>query len=83
MRDVLVRLVGEDYRDDLRRITAPVHLVWGELDDAAPLAGAHLAAELLADARLDVVPGGGHLLTGELEQRVRTTVTGVLGEATR
>lgn len=74
MRGVLVRVVGEDYREDLARLAAagvPVDLVWGESDDAAPLAGARLAAELLPGATLRVVPGAGHLLEGELERAVR------------
>ncbi|MBX9244439.1 alpha/beta fold hydrolase [Actinotalea ferrariae] len=82
MRGVLVRLVGEDYREDLARVAAagvPVDMVWGELDDAAPLAGARLAAELLPGARLVVVPGAGHLLDGALEQAVRTAVLSRLG----
>lgn len=83
MRGVLVRLVGEDYHEDLARIAAtglPVDLVWGEADDAAPLAGARLAAELLPDARLEVVPGAGHLLEGALEDAVRRTLLARLGD---
>ena len=83
MRDILVRVISEDYREDLRRLTVPVHLVWGELDDAAPLAGARLAAELVPHARLDVVPGAGHLLDGDLEQHVRTATLDALAAATR
>lgn len=78
MRDVLVRLVSEDYREDLRRLAVPVHMVWGELDDAAPLAGARLAAGLIPGARLDVVPGAGHLLEGDLEQQVREATLAAL-----
>ncbi len=76
MRDVLVRVVGEDYREDLRRVVSsgvPVHLVWGESDDAAPLAGARLAAELLG-VGVTVVPGAGHLLEGPLADAVRARV---------
>lgn len=79
MRDVLVRVVSEDYREDLQRLQVPVHLVWGELDDAAPLAGARLAAEMMSAARLDIVPGAGHLLDGALEQAVRDAVLEALG----
>ncbi|NTW41441.1 MAG: alpha/beta hydrolase, partial [Cellulomonadaceae bacterium] len=75
MRDVLVRLVAEDYRDDLARITVPVHMVWGADDDAAPLAGARLAADLLHDVRLEVVPQSGHLIDGDLEKHLATAVT--------
>lgn len=84
MRDVLVRVVGEDYRDDLARVAAsgvPVHLVWGEHDDAAPLAGARLAAEILG-VDVTVVPGAGHLLDGALADAVRTRLLETL-EATR
>ena len=70
MREVFVTVVNEDYREDLARIAVPVTMVWGELDDSAPLAGARLAAELVPGAELDVVEGGGHLLTGSLEDRV-------------
>ena len=80
MRGVLVRVVNEDYRDDLSAITAPVHLVWGADDDAAPLAGARLAAEILG-VEVDVVPGGGHLLEGPLADAVRARVLVALGDA--
>lgn len=85
MRDVLVRVLHEDYRDDLARVahlSVPVHLVWGEDDDAAPLAGARLAAEILG-VDVEVVPGGGHLLDGALAAAVRDRVLAVLGEGDR
>lgn len=80
MRDILVRLVNEDYRDDLAALDLPVTMVWGELDDAAPLAGARLAADLVAGARLEVVPAAGHLLDGALEQRVAEALRARLDE---
>lgn len=82
MRDVLVRVVSEDYREDLARVAVPVDMVWGEADDAAPLAGVRLAADLLPDARLEVVPGAGHLLEGALEDAVRAALLARL-EGTR
>ena len=36
MRDVFVRVVNEDYREDLAAIAVPTTLVWGELDDSGP-----------------------------------------------
>lgn len=80
MRGVLVRVVGEDYREDLARVTVPVRLVWGEADDAAPLAGARLAAEAVPGATLDVVPGAGHLLEGDLVPAVRAALLTALEE---
>jgi pimeloyl-ACP methyl ester carboxylesterase len=64
MRDVLVRLVHENYDQELSRLRGPVELVWGELDTAAPLRGAQRAEAMLAEAgvavRLTVDPGGNH-----------------------
>lgn len=80
MRDILVRLVNEDYRDDLAALHLPVTMVWGELDDAAPVAGARLAADLVAGARLEVVPAAGHLLDGALERRVAQALRARLDE---
>jgi len=62
MRDTLVRLVNEDYRDLLPRIACPVSMVWGAADTAAPLDMAREAAELLPRAELVVSESSGHLL---------------------
>jgi pimeloyl-ACP methyl ester carboxylesterase len=62
MRDVLVRVVNEDYESLLPRIACPVTLVWGDDDTAAPLSGAERAQPLFAGAAvLRVVAGAGHL----------------------
>lgn len=74
MRQVLVRLVAEDYADALAAVRGPVELVWGDDDTSAPLLGARWLAEQLPDARLTVCPGAGHL--------VPTTAPGELRLAT-
>lgn len=62
MRDTLVRLVNEDYRALLPDVKAPVSLVWGQHDTAAPLAMAKEAADLLPSATLSISATSGHLL---------------------
>lgn len=62
MRQVLVRMVGEDYAEALARVRCPVELVWGDDDTAAPLSGARWLADTLPGARLTVCPGAGHLI---------------------
>ncbi len=62
MRGTLVRTVNEDYRDLLPDISAPVRLVWGAKDTAAPLAMAREAQALLPSAELVVSQPSGHLL---------------------
>jgi pimeloyl-ACP methyl ester carboxylesterase len=71
MRDTLVTLVNEDYRSELGRIAAPVEMVWGANDSAAPLAMAREASELLANATLAVSDTSGHLLDDALYALLR------------
>jgi pimeloyl-ACP methyl ester carboxylesterase len=63
MRQVLVCSLGESLEDVITRLQCPVHLVWGDDDTAAPLAGAERARDVMgADADLTVCPGAGHLV---------------------
>lgn len=61
MRGVHVKVVNETYEDQLAAVACPVELVWGDDDAEVPVAVAEAARELLAGARLTVVPGAGHL----------------------
>ena len=61
IREVLVRTLSEDYASVLEDLRCPVELVWGDDDTAAPLAVAEQLEAELADARLVVCPGAGHL----------------------
>lgn len=60
MRGVLVRAVNEDLKYLMPEITAPCLLIWGEKDDAAPLADGKTMEKLIPDAGLVVMPGAGH-----------------------
>ena len=59
-RGTLVRLVNEDASHLLPRVQAPTLLIWGERDDATPLADGQLMERLIPDAGLVVFPGAGH-----------------------
>lgn len=50
----------------LKEITVPALVIWGENDRVVPLACARQFVDSLGNARLEVVPGGGHLV--ELEE---------------
>jgi pimeloyl-ACP methyl ester carboxylesterase len=75
MRDTLVRLVNEDYRDLLPAIDVPVELVWGAGDTAAPLEMAREAAGLLPQATLTVSDTSAHLLDPALVALLRERLT--------
>jgi pimeloyl-ACP methyl ester carboxylesterase len=44
--------------DDLRRVAVPTLMIWGDHDPVVPVADAQAAAELIPDARLEVLPSG-------------------------
>ena len=60
MRAVLIKVVNEDLRHLLPKITAPTLLVWGERDDATPLGDGRLMESLIPDAGLIVLKNAGH-----------------------
>jgi pimeloyl-ACP methyl ester carboxylesterase len=71
MRDTLVRLVNEDYRALLPDVKAPVSMVWGMHDTAAPLAMAKEAVTLFPSATLAISEASGHLLDDALVDLLR------------
>ena len=80
MRDILVRVVGESYADDLARVGAPVRMVWGELDTAAPADAGLAASRIIPNATFRVVAGAGHLLEGPLKAAVREELLALVEE---
>ena len=74
LRENLVRAVNEDYRDLLPGITAPVRMVWGAGDTAAPLVMAREAQSLIPSAELVVSETSGHLLDPALTALLRAAV---------
>jgi len=60
MRQVLVRVVGESYEEQLAALACPVHLVWGEDDRVVPPAVATRALTLIRSGKLTLLPGVGH-----------------------
>jgi pimeloyl-ACP methyl ester carboxylesterase len=74
MREVLVRVVNEEYGDALKRLQVPLALVWGEQDTAVPLAVVDRIRAVVPDAQLDVVAGSGHLVDDALADRIRDRI---------
>lgn len=74
MRDTFVKLVNEDYREQLAAIQCPVELVWGEKETEAGLWQAKGATEILRNAKLTVVPNGTHWITKTDPQPLRDAI---------
>jgi len=79
MRAVLVANVNEGYEDELSRIVAPVAMVWGELDQVAPLSVATRSSALLTSPHtLHVVEGVGHFVPTEAPAEIVRAVEDLL-----
>ena len=78
MRDVFVRLVNEDYHDQLARIACPVGFCWGANDTAAPPAIAEAAATIVSNCvALDIVDGAGHDVHREAPDALNAVIDAV------
>lgn len=67
-----------DHRADLPRIACPVLVACGEADLITPPEHAREMACAIPDARLEIVPGAGHMLTLEQPARVGQLLQGWL-----
>jgi pimeloyl-ACP methyl ester carboxylesterase len=79
MREVLVRVVGESYQEEVAALTCPVDLVWGEEDRVVPPAVAEAAQALLRRGRLTVLPGVGHDVPAQAPQALAAAIAAHLG----
>lgn len=82
MRDILVKVVNEEYPQQLARLRSEVLLLWGEDDSEVPVLLAREALDLLkragVAARLETVPGVGHQLPLAAPWRLRQAIESVL-----
>ncbi len=79
MRDVLVRVVNEDYRIHLERIRCPVAFVWGAEDRVVPFSVATNAAECIDSVvAIEVVEGVGHDVHLEAQSRVEKAISTIV-----
>lgn len=60
MKEVFKLTINEDLTQYLPNIKVPTLLVWGELDTETPLSDGKKMEELIPDAGLVIIPGGGH-----------------------
>ena len=81
LRRAIDCLVTHDLRGRLREITLPTLVLVGELDDETPQSYAEAIAAEIPGARLEVVPGAGHLLNAEAPDAVNALLRAHLAEA--
>lgn len=70
MRDTLVKVINQDLSDCARKIECPTLLIWGTLDEAAPIEDARELEKLLKDGALIELAGCTHYAYLEALPRV-------------
>lgn len=60
MREILVNSVNSDITSEIKKIKAPVIIIWGEYDNTVPLQDAYDMEKLLADSAVIVYEGCTH-----------------------
>lgn len=78
VRQILVRVIAEDYQDVLARVRCPVTLLWGANDTVVPPSVAQAVAERIPGSTLMLCPGVGHLLPSQAPSELRDAVEGLL-----
>jgi len=83
MRDILVKVVNEDYEPQLRELRSRVVLLWGASDDEVPVAVAESALRIIrqagGSAELEVLPGVGHLVPIQAPDAIARVLAEELG----
>ncbi len=71
---------ASDMPEGLAEITAPALILWGDRDAALPLAHGRRLARTLANAKLVVLPGAGHVPNEEFPDTVNRLMLDFLGK---
>lgn len=72
-------LDANSLEERLNEIAVPTLILFGEADSITPPANAELMAARLPDARVTILPGGGHLFPLEMPQETLDAITPFLG----
>jgi pimeloyl-ACP methyl ester carboxylesterase len=83
MRDVLVKVINEEYRAQLEQLSSRVVLLWGAEDRDVPVAVAEEALRVIRQAggtaELEVLPGVGHLVPTQAPEAMARVIVEELG----
>ena len=74
MKETMKIILREDQRENLKKITTPILLLWGEHDQYTPLDQAKLMQGVLPNSQLVIFPDGKHGLpfthTGKIKEKI-------------
>lgn len=76
MRETFQLVNEHDLAPGLETFTLPTLIIWGDQDQATPLADAHRFHALISGSRLEILPGAGHRLPYEHTETFCALVAG-------
>lgn len=79
MRATLVKVVNEDLKPLISKLSCPTLLIWGDKDTATPIADAREMEQLIQDAGLVVCEGAGHYSFLEQPAKVHSALQAFFG----
>jgi pimeloyl-ACP methyl ester carboxylesterase len=79
LRSILVKVVNEDLSGLLPLVKAPTLLVWGDRDDAVPVAHAEAMQSLIPDSGVVIFEGAGHFAYLDEADRFCTVINYFFG----
>ena len=78
LQETFKKVVTDDVRADAAHLTLPTLLMYGDKDDATPIAHAMLLHEAIRGSKLEVLPGAGHFVHVDEPEKVAQLIEGFL-----
>ncbi|GAC1500147.1 MAG: hypothetical protein NVS1B10_03500 [Candidatus Saccharimonadales bacterium] len=69
------KTVAQDVQSDAKNIKIPTLLIYGQNDDAVPVADGRHYNHLIMDSKLEVLAGSGHFVHIDKTQEVNKLIT--------
>jgi pimeloyl-ACP methyl ester carboxylesterase len=71
LKTTMRTILREDQREQLKQITFPIHIIWGEHDKDAPLAKGRKVKSAAQNATMSVLSGGHHIFLDNSDQFIK------------
>ncbi len=78
LQETFKKIVADDVRADAAHLALPTLLIYGDADDATPVAYGKLLQEAIQGSKLEVVPGAGHFVHTDQPAAVEKLIQGFL-----
>ena len=79
MKETMKLILKEDQQENLKKITLPTLLLWGERDRYTPLDQAKLMQSALSNSQLVIFPGGKHGLPFSHPRQIKEKILWFIG----